>query len=125
MPSSFAGQDLFGSSPHRFHQAVQGQLVLPNIDIGLTPPGSTPQGLMELDVIVRGRLVAASEAALWSARDAITLHLTDPPEKGKLIDHHGREWENMHFITFKETDRTDRGRTWSIGFEAVFRGLIA
>ena len=84
-------------------------------------PGSVPLGLLELDVIVTGRLVAASESGLWFFRDAIVAELMHPPTAGTLIDLHGRTWTGMSFITYQEADRTDRGRVVSMAYTAVFR----
>ena len=119
--SSFKGIDLFGSGPHRFHLAKQGEDVVPNFVLGSGGSGSTSVGPIELDVIVSGRLVAASESALWALRDAVTAQLADPPDPGTLIDNHGRTWTDMSFITYEEADRTDRGRATSIEYTATFR----
>lgn len=122
--SSFNSLDLFGSGPHRFHLAKQGEDVVPNFTLGASGSGSTPVGPTELDVIVTGRLIAASESALWTLRDAITAQLTDPPTRGTLIDNHGKTWTDMSFITYVEADRTDRARACSIEYTATFRRFI-
>ena len=119
--STFKSLDLFGSGPHRFSQSAQGEDVVPNYVLGIGGGGSTPVAPLELDVIVEGRLVAATESALWTLRDAITAQLADPPVPGTLIDSHGREWENMSFITYQERPPTDRGRAHSIAYTATFR----
>jgi hypothetical protein len=120
MPSSFKGLDLFGSGPHRFAVARQGQAI--TSELFATPPasGSLYLGLAELAVTVAGRLVAASEAALWALRDAITAQLLDPPAPGTLVDLHGRTWSDLSFVSFAPADRTDRGRVWSLAYEARF-----
>lgn len=119
---SFNGVDLFGSGPARFRQLVQGDVMLSNHTLGTSPPnGSSSIGMIELDVVVKGRLVAATEGDLWMLRDAVTAQLTDPPVQGSLFDDKGRKWESMSFIKFTEADRTDLGRVASIGYEAVFR----
>ena len=120
MPSSFKSLTLFGSGPHRFAVARQGQAL--QSDLFATPPGpgTSYLGLVELQVIITGHLVAASDAALWTLRDAITDQLLEDPEPGTLIDLHGREWDDMSFVGFTPADRTDRGRVVSIGYEAKF-----
>lgn len=123
MASSFKGKDLFGSGPHRFAQDRQGQVMLSWISLGTTQPGTVAIGLTELDVLVTGRLVAASESALWTLRDAVVAELEESPTDGTLIDLHGRAWEEMTFIDFREGDRTDRGRVHSLTYEAVFRKI--
>jgi hypothetical protein len=123
--SSFKSVDLFGSGPHRFFYGTQGQHVValrafsdPSV------PGSAAFGDLELEVFVRGRLVAASEAVLWTLRDAITAQSAFSAGSGTLIDHHGRSWSGMTLWSYEEEDRTDRGRLVSIGYEARFRKFI-
>ncbi len=120
MSSSFKSLDLFGSGPHRFALARQGQAL--ESELFVTPPDSGTRylGLVELQVIVRGRLVAGSESDLWTLRDAVTAQLVDPPVPGTLIDLHGRTWSDMSFVGFIAGDRTDRGRVVSIAYEARF-----
>ena len=122
--SSFKSHDLFGSGPHRFSIGPQGESIVPNVFIGGTPPGSTPQGLRELDITVKGRLVASSESGLWDLRDAIAGFLEDPPDTADLVDNHGHTWNDMSFITFREGDRTDHGRVVSLAYTAVFRRFV-
>lgn len=119
--SSYRGLDLFGSGPHRFSFPRRGQLVILDFQLGFSGAGSTAMGLLETDVIVRGRLVAPSDAALWTLREAIIGQIDDPPAPGDLIDHRGRVFSGMSLITFEEEDRTDRGRTVSVAYRAVFR----
>jgi hypothetical protein len=121
MPSSFKAKNLFGSGPHRFSLARQGQLAPFNISLGIFDANSSALGLLELEVHVTGRLIGATEAALWTLRDAVTAELLHPPTPGTLIDLHGRTWTNMSFISWTEEGPPDRGRTRSIAYEAVFR----
>lgn len=121
MASSFKSKNLFGSGPHRFSLARQGQLAPLNISLGILDANSSALGLVELEVRVSGRLIAAGESALWTLRDAVTAELLHPPTPGTLIDLHGRTWTNMSFISWKEAGPPDRGRAWSIAYEAAFR----
>lgn len=123
MGSSFKGKDLFGSGPHRVSQGRQGHVMMSWIALGTVQPGTVALGLTELDVVVRGRLVAPDEPSLWTLRDAVVAELEESPGTGTLIDLHGRQWADMTFIDFVEGDRTDRGRVWSMGYEAVFRRI--
>ena len=118
--SSFKGLNLFGSGPHRFAVGRQGQAL--TSELFVTPPasGSLYHGLVELEVIITGTLVAADDSALWALRDAITGQLLDPPEPGTLIDHHAREWEDMSFVRFTPGGPTDRGSVVSLAYEARF-----
>lgn len=120
MPSTFKSLALF-AGPHRFALARQGQLVVSELVLGGFGPSTYPLGLVELEVIVTGRLVASSESALWALRDAMAAELLDPPTPGTLVDAHGRVWEEMSFHSYIEGDRTDRGRVRSIAYEARFR----
>lgn len=125
MSSSYGGVDVFGPGPHRFAVGKQGEGVVANYLIGASPAqGTTAQGPVELDVVVRGRLVATSESALWSRRDAIRSAITHPPAVATLVDHHGRSWSDMSFIEYVEGDRTDRGRVRSLAYTARFRRFI-
>jgi hypothetical protein len=121
MPSQYNSLDLFASGPHRFAERRHGQVALSELDQSAPGPGSTPLGLGELDVVITGRLVAADDAALWALRDAITAELVDPPIAAILEDHHGREWEDMSFLSFTPADRTDRGSHTSLAYTATFR----
>lgn len=124
MSSTFNSIGLFNSGPHRFAIGPQGESMVQNYIIGASPShGSTPQGALELDIVVTGRLVATSESALWTIRNAIAAQLTHPPVTATLTDHHGHSWNDMSFIEFKEDDRTDRGRARSVAYRAVFRRL--
>ncbi len=124
MASSFKGLNLFGSGPHRFARSTQGQLLIADVQLGSFTPKSNPFGLVELEIVVRGRLVASSESALWTLRDAITAQLQDPPAQGTLIDHTSRSYADMSFVRFDEGLRTDRGRVFSISYTARFRRLL-
>lgn len=125
MSSSFKGIDLFGSGPHRFAVRERSLYVVPLRAFGdPSVPGSAPFGDIELEVIVRGRLTAADDAALWVLRDAIAAQATYPATPGTLVDHHGRSWTGMTLVSYVEDDRTDRGRVVSIGYEARFRRFV-
>lgn len=121
MPSSYKTLDLFNSGPHRFAVEVEGQLVVPKLRLGIQQSGSGWLGLEELTVLVTGRLIASTEAALWSLRDAITAQLIEPPTAGTLIDSTGHSFTQMSFVSFTPADRTDRGRVFSLAYTARFR----
>ncbi len=121
MSSSFKSKNLFGSGPHRFAMGKRGELVVSNFALGGGDAGSVWLGLLETDITVRGRLQAATEAALWTLRDAVLAELIDPPTAGTLIDLNGRTWSSMSFVSYVEGDRTDRGRVRSVTYTAIFR----
>lgn len=128
MASFFNSLGLFNSGPHRFGHRAIGELVVPNAVLNPLQPGSIAAGPLELVVVVTGRLVASSESALWTLRDAIAAQLTDPPVMATLIDHHGRTWNDMSFVRFEPLEpsggqgagRTDRGRVRSLAYRATF-----
>lgn len=120
MASTYKGLPLFNSGPHRFALRREGQLVVPEFTVNGVGSGSLHYGLVELSVVVTGRLIAATDAALWALRDAITAQLLDPPTPGALIDHHGRVWNGMSFTRFEPADRTDRARDVSLAYTATF-----
>ncbi len=128
MASSFKGADLFGSGPHRFVMAPQGMraVSLAAIADDATVEGSAWFGDLELEVHVRGRLVAASETALWALRDAVAAEADsdNTPVPGTLVDLHGREWDSMSMYRYEESGAADRGRVWSVGYVCRFRRFI-
>lgn len=119
--SSFKGQAIFSSGPHRFQIGQQGTYVLTSGALGSPGPNTYPSGSRELDIVVTGRLVAASRAALDTLRDAVTAQLLDPPTAGTLVDGGGRSWADMSFIFYEERTPVERGRAWSIAYTATFR----
>lgn len=123
MASSYKSLDLFGSGPHRFAVRAEGELVVGVLSLGTPTSGSVALGPLELEVVITGRLIAASDAAMWTLRDAITAQFAPPLSPGTLVDHHARSWSNMSFIRFEPVDRTDRGRTTSLAYRAVFRRI--
>ena len=119
MPSSFNGDDLFGSGPHRFQEGRRGYLVLPD-DSSFTPTTrNVVYGIFELQIYVRGRLIAPSESELWLLRNAIMVSLT-AFLIGDLVDLHGQTWTNMVFTRVEWGEETDRGRSVSLPYEARF-----
>ncbi len=119
MSSSFNGDDLFGSGPHRFRVGRQGYLVLPDDSASVPTTRNVVYGIFELQVFVVGRLVAASESGLWTLRDAVQASL-DAFLIGDLVDLHGRTWAEMVFTRVEWGEQVDRGRTVSVPYEARF-----
>jgi hypothetical protein len=119
--SSYKSHNLFGSGPHRFRLAPQGNDVVANYILSIPGSGSTSLGTLEVDVIVEGRLVGASESALWTLRDAITAEIAHPASPGTLTDDHARSWPDMCLITYEELAPPDRGRAFSLAYRATFR----
>ncbi len=120
MAVTFNGEMIFGTGPQRLSVRPVGLELLQRFRVIPNAPGLQPNGFLDFAVVVRGRLVSGEESGLWELRDAIAQALTDPPQAATLIDGHGREFENMRFVSFAAGDRTDRGRVASLAFEALF-----
>ena len=125
--SSFRGKDLFGSGPHRTVIARRGLLVVPFAVEFNSPiiPGARAHGDLELIVSIRGRLVASSESALWTLREAVAGEAEFADGDGTLVDTRGRSFEGMWLIRYEEFGAVDRGRNWSMAYEAAFRQFIS
>ena len=125
MPSSFNSLDLFSSGPHRFLPGPTGDQLIERAALDPTQSGTQAIGPLDATVLIRGRLVAESDAALWSLINAIATSLTDPPTAADLIDTHAHTYSGMAFISFKPTGPIDRGRQISLPYEANFIRLSA
>lgn len=123
MATTYKGINLFGSGPHRVEFLAKGHLITIDFFGGGTGGGSTAQGLTDWQVVVRGRLVAASESSLRTLRDVVISQLQATPTPGTLVDHHGHSWAGLSFVKYTEQGPMDKGRVWSIGYEAVFQAL--
>lgn len=120
--SSFKGDDLFGSGPHRFEVGREGSRVVSYAAASGDPTvaGSFVSGDLELRITVRGRLVATSESGLWARRDAITDEAASTAVAGTLADGRGRNWTGMRLLSFTPEGPVDRGRVFSVGYAAEF-----
>jgi hypothetical protein len=121
--STYKSLDLFGSGPHRFAEGRHAQALMSEMFQPSPASGSVYLGLVELEVVVRGRLVAGDDEGLWELVDAASAQVVDPPEPGTLEDGRGRSWEEMSFVGFQPEDRIDRGREHSLGYTARFLRL--
>lgn len=119
MASSWKGEDLFGSGPHRFGMSRRGFLLAPDFTSDVPTPVLFEYGAYEWKVLVTGRLVASDESGLWTLRDAIQTSL-DAKGLGTLVDLHGRSWLEMFFSRITWGEVTDRGRRVSIAYLAEF-----
>lgn len=117
--SSFDSANLFGSGPHRFSVGPRGQQLarLSDIDDDPASAGSQAIGAADIDVLVRGRLIADDDADLQAQIDAISAKLN---VQANLIDHHDHTYGDVTFISFAAADRTDRGRAVSLAYTARF-----
>lgn len=125
--SSFKGQDLFGSGPHRFVNRRLGRRVVSLASVSGDPsiPGTFESGDWEVWVEVHGRLVASTDSSLWSKRDDILDEAAYGVSDGTLVDEHGHSWADMKLLTYEEQGPTKRGRAVSVSYIAVFGRLTA
>jgi len=117
--STYKGITLFCPGPHRFAEGPRAEVT--DSELFQSPPnsGSRYIGPAELTVTVAGRLVAATEADLWDAVDAIAAQVIHPPAPG-LLDAGPRSWSDMSFVRFEPADRVDRGREVTLAYTAKF-----
>lgn len=119
MSSTFAGKSLFNSGPHRFIVGRLGRLTRGPFQTPLDLPYTTDEGTRELVILQQGRLVAATNAALWSQIDLIQIE-AEATTTGTLIDHHGESWTGLTLIRFEPIKWIDRGRQFSLAYEAIY-----
>lgn len=119
MSSTFAGKNLFNSGPHRFITGRMGRLTRGPFSTPLDLPYTTDEEVRELFVVQHGRLVATSNQSLWTKIDLIQTE-AEAITTGSLIDHHGHTWTGMTFIRFEPSKWIDRGRTFSLAYEALY-----
>ncbi len=118
--SSFKSIPLFDSGPHRFTDPAEGQQIVPRVAIGQAIAGSLSLGDQEIIILVRGRLIADTEAQLDTIVTAIRTELANFAVAGTLVDDRGHSWPNMKFARFEPADRRDRGRRISLAYTARF-----
>lgn len=119
MTSTFGGIAYFNSGPHRFVVERLGRLVQGPFETGLDLAFSTDRGPKELAMLQTGRLIAPTNAALWTLIDAIQSRC-EGTLAGTLVDHHGRAWTGLRMIAFQPEDRIDRGRVYSLAYRVRY-----
>lgn len=119
MASTFGGVGYFNSGPHRFIVGRLGRLVQGPFQTPLDLPYSTDRGPAELRIIQTGRLVASTNAGLWTLIDAIQTR-AEGTQAGTLVDHHGRQWMNLRMISFRPDAQIDRGRVYSVRYQVDY-----
>lgn len=117
--SSFAGQMLFNSGPHRFIIRPVGMLFVPPLTFDPIQTTTDVITALELSIMQTGRLIGASESDLWSQIDAIR-SAAESQLTGTLTDNNGVTWAGMTLLRFAPADRVDRGRTISLVYEATY-----
>ncbi|TVQ34451.1 MAG: hypothetical protein EA376_00140 [Phycisphaeraceae bacterium] len=120
MGSEFAGQVLFDSGPHRFVIRSVGRLWLPPLAIDeLQDAIEVLARPIELAIVQTGRLVFETDDDLWDQVELIRSR-AESALKGTLIEHSGREWEDMTMLRFRPDDRVDRGRRISLAYRVDY-----
>ena len=118
--SSFDSLDLFASGPCVFEAGPRGRQWARKVDLGTDEPGIQVLGDHTLTVRVRGRLSAASAAALTTLSDALEAQVDS---KGDLIDDDARMWKGLTMIEVVYEGPPEVGRLWSVGYTALFAAL--
>lgn len=113
--SSFNSEDLFSSGPCTFEVGPRGLQWARKIDLGMSAPGIEVLGDHTPTVRVRGRLTAASAAALTTLTDALEAQVNT---KGDLFDDAGRTWSGLTMIEVLYDGPPEVGRVCSIGYTA-------
>jgi hypothetical protein len=121
MSTSYKGLNLFGSGPHRVLHGRRGHLVTLDFFSGGSGGGSTAHGLTDWRLVVRGRLVGSSESSLRTVRDAVIAQIQAAPTPGTFLDHHNHAWTGLIFVQYRESGPVEKGRVWSVAYEAVFQ----
>jgi hypothetical protein len=123
--STFAGLALFDSGPHRFAPRAVGRVWLPPFAIDELQAtifvGPQP---VELAIEQTGRLVAPTDAQLWTQFDAIRTR-AEAQLTGALVEQSGRSWPAMTLLRFRATGPVDRARAVSLPYEALYVRLAA
>lgn len=118
--SSFKGEGIFNSGPHRFEHGPIGTQTILQTALMKEIAGLSVLGAIERAIVVRGRLVAADAAGLAALVAAVEAQIDSPPKSGALVDNDGVSHADMSFVTFKRTGAPERGRAVTVGYEAVF-----
>jgi hypothetical protein len=113
--SSYDGDDLFGSGPHRFAQRSAGVRVQQTTAPGVDGARLTMLGRSATRITQTGRLVAAEVPALLALRDAI-LDKCDG-RAADLVDGQGATSPNMVIVRFEMAGEIDIGRVCSLRYE--------
>lgn len=119
MASTFASLSLFNSGPHRFILGKLGRYTRGPFQTPAELPFTSNDALRELSIIQSGRLIAATNAELWTLIDAVQLR-AEQGLVGTLVDHQGKQWTNLTLHNFQPERRIDRGRSFSVRYRCDY-----
>ena len=119
MPSTIAGQTLFGSGPERFVVKPVGKLFLPPLALDALQTSTVVIANLEVWVVQTGRLVADDDAGLWSQVDLIEQRAR-AALTGTLVLPTGRSWTGMTLLRMRPEGQVDHGRRVSLSYRADY-----
>lgn len=121
MNATYRGVGIFSSGPHRVVAGPRELSIVPNFQLNLPGAGSTIIGISDWEVVIEGRLVAATDAALRTLREVFVDLIADPTISGELVTPDGFSYVSLYFTGYEETGPVARGRTKSIGYRVTLR----
>ncbi|MCK4874169.1 MAG: hypothetical protein KAS72_15710 [Phycisphaerales bacterium] len=116
--SSYDGEDLFSSGPHRFTAASTRMRVHEAEAPGVDGARLVMLGRGAKRIVQTGRLVADTTDDLLDLRDAITQRCDG--RAAVLVDSRGCTHEHMVIERFDTAERVDVGRVASLGYEISY-----
>jgi len=116
MGVTFAGAALFDSGPHRFAVRAAGRVWLPPFAVDeLQSTIYVGPDILELAIIQTGRLVADTDAQVWTLFDAIRTR-AEAKQKAALVETSGRAWPDMTILRIAPQGPLDRARKVSMPY---------
>lgn len=116
--STFDGQDLFGSGPHRFEVPALEVRMQRSAAAGADGVRVSTAGLAGREIAQSGVLTAASAAGLQTQVDAIRGVMDG--RVGTLVDHLGLAHPNVSLVSFRPRGAMEVGRLYSLRYEARY-----
>ncbi len=124
MPTTFRGLSLFDSGPNRFKVMETGRLfVVPLVGLNTGNPFLLEVDVKEAEYEQVGRLVAATESALWMLSDAIQAE-AELQAKGDLVLPSGRTFPGLNMLRYDPGEVVDRGRLFSMAYRIEYRKTV-
>ena len=112
--SSFGGEDLFGSGPHRFVVGGVSQRHEEHASPGRDGARLTVLGKTGRRIEHRGTLLDDGAAGLEAQRAAIEAAMTGEPRT--LVDELGRTWSGVVMLSFEPGRVRRLGQRWAVDY---------